>query len=463
MAILFKSRAKNPGGFREFLVIAFPLVISNASITLMHFIDRLMLSWSSPEEIAACIPAGIFAWMLLAVFIGISEYTNSFIAQFFGAKRYFSIGAATWQGIFFSLICGIASLSLLPLGIKIFDWIGHPADIIQYEKTYYSIIFSGGTFIILKESLSSFYSGRGKTLVVMTVNILANIFNAVLDYALIFGAWGFPCMGIKGAALATVISTIITCIIFFVLFLSPRNAKRYNTRKMRFNWTLMKRMIRFGAPSGIHFFLEVSAFTAFIFIIGSIGKLELAASNIALSLNSLAWLPMLGAGMATATVVGQYIGKNDIKTAEKSAYTAVISVEIYMVIFAIIYICFPTMLLSLFQGDAVYSDVPFSEIQRYGKIILLLVAVYQISDAMNITFSGALRGAGDTRFAMWANIFFAWILFIPGTLVTVLYLKQGLIGAWCWATAYISMLGIAYLIRFRLGHWKRIKMISHHE
>lgn len=459
MSLSSSTLRKKPGGFREFLAIAYPLVISNLSLTLMNFVDRLMLSWSSPEEIAACIPAGILTWALLAVFIGISEYTNVFVAQFYGANQHSSIGAATWQGIFFSIVCGLLCLFLQPLGIRIFDLAGHSADITVYEKEYFSILFSGGTFIILKESLSSFYSGRGKTKVVMLVNIFANLVNAVLAYFLIFGFGKIPAMGIRGAALATLFSLIFACIAFFMLFLSPANAQKFHTRAAHFNLALMKRMIRFGTPAGVQFFLEIGSYTAFVFIIGKLGKIELAASNIALSINSLAFLPMLGAGIATATLVGQYIGRKDFVTAEKCAYTALIAVEAYMMFFALIYVTIPDFLLTLFQGDTANSDVPFSEIQHYGRLILILIAVYQIGDAMNITFSGALRGAGDTTFAMWANIFSAWMFFVPGTWLTIMVFKKGLIGAWCWASAYILILGSLYWLRFRSCYWKTIRMI----
>ncbi|MGC9329979.1 MAG: MATE family efflux transporter, partial [Candidatus Hinthialibacter sp.] len=129
MAAVSSSKLPQPGGFREFFRIAYPLVISNGATTLMHFIDRLFLSWSSQEEFAACIPASVLAWTILSVLVGISEYANSFVAQFYGAKRYASIGATIWQGIWFSLLGGIICLALMPAGLKVFDYVGHPSDV----------------------------------------------------------------------------------------------------------------------------------------------------------------------------------------------------------------------------------------------------------------------------------------------------------------------------------------------
>lgn len=460
MPILKLSTQRRPGGFREFFSIAYPLIISNASYTLMHFVDRLFLAWSSPGDIAACLPAGTLSYSLMAIFLGISEYTNTFVAQFYGASRSSAIGAATWQGIYFALFGGMVCLLLLPVGTLFLDWMGHPADILALEKIYFTNLFAGGTFFLLKEALSSFYSGRGKTLVVMLNNLAANLLNAFLDYVLIFGKWGFPKLGIQGAAVATVFSTFICCVVFFILFLAPKNHQMFRTRtSYRFNPNLMRRLMRFGTPAGIQFLLEVSSFTMFIFMVGNVGKIELAASNIAFSLNSLAWLPMIGASVATATLVGQHIGRKDPATAQKCVYTALISMESYMLLWAFLYICFPNTLFSLFQSSAPSADIPFSEVQRYGSLILMFVAIYQISDAMNLTFNGALRGAGDTAFPMWTSISLAWLLFVPGTWLSLNHFGMGIEAAWFWVTAYITLLGFILLIRFRSGQWKRFKVI----
>jgi len=131
-----------------------------------------------------------------------------------------------------------------------------------------------------------------------------------------------------------------------------------------------------------------------------------------------------------------------------------------MIFFAVIYICFPTPLMKLFHGDDASTEIPFDQIIKYGAKTLLLVGLYQISDAMNITFNGALRGAGDTAFAMWASVVFAWLFFVPGTWAIVSLTHWGVLGAWLWATVYLTLLGLIYMLRFRSGKWKSIRMIS---
>lgn len=450
-----------PGGLREYLSVAYPLVISNAALSVMHFVDRLFLSWAGRDEIAASLPAGIMVFTFLAFFLGVSEYTNTFVAQYFGAKQYGKIGLATWQGIWFSAVSGALSLVLLPLGHLIFESSGHPPQIVEYEKSYFSIVYAGGVFYILNGALSAFYSGRGKTYVIMAVSVFANLVNGFLDYALIFGVWGFPQWGIRGAAAATLIATALMSAVYLVLFLSPANQRDFQTRSScRFDRDLTKRLIRFGAPSGAQFLLDIGSFTVFIFLIGRLGAVELAASNIVISINMLSFFPMTGAGIAAAALVGQYIGRKDYATAEKCAYTALIAVEAYMLILGSIYLLFPESLIEFFRGDAADAGVPFDRIVEYGTTILIFVAIYQISDGMLITFSGALRGAGDTAFAMWASIVFAWCFFVPGTWVTLNVLELGVVAAWIWATIYLLVIGFIFLWRFRSGYWKKIRVID---
>ncbi len=457
----FDTKPFKPGGFREFVYVALPLIISKASITVMNFVDRLFLSWSSTEEIAAAVPAGTLFFTLIAIFFGTSEYTNTFVAQYYGANRPKGIASSVWQGIYFSLISSVICFVMLPVGWFIFDLAGHDPKVAALEKMYFSWLMVCAPFIIINHALSGFYSGRGKTQVIMTLNVLAHLLNGFLDYALIFGKWGMPELGLKGAAIATVIAQVLLTVIYFCLILGPTNHQRYGTRTAtQFRWPLLKKLIRYGSPVGIQFTLDIGSFAAFSLMIGSLGNVELAASNIVMAINMLAFFPMIGAEVATCALVGQYIGRGDKKTAEKCAYTAWLSVEGYMIFFALIYVIFPEQLMLLFQGDYNNPNIPFEKIVDYGSTLLWLVAIYQISDGMILTFSGALRGAGDTFYAMWVSVIFAWCFFVPGAWIILHIIDWGIYAAWGWTTLYLTIVGLLLFLRFRSGKWKNIDLIG---
>jgi MATE family multidrug resistance protein len=231
---------------------------------------------------------------------------------------------------------------------------------------------------------------------------------------------------------------------------------------MGFDKILFTRLLRFGTPAGIQFTLDIGAFTLFIMLVGRMGELELAVTNIALSINMLAFLPMIGISIATTTLVGQYIGKKDLSAAEKSTYSSLKIALLYMGSTGVLFILFPEQLLSLFRRSP-EEAADFLPMVAYGRRILLLIAFYGFFDAMNIIFSGALKGAGDTRFTMWAAVIVAWVFFVPPIYLIVEVFNQGVLLAWGWATIYIIVIGTVFCFRFRSGKWKTIDLLARKE
>jgi len=436
--------------------------MSTASMTIMHFVDRVFLARYAKEAIAAAVPAGITSFTIICLFMGISGYTNAIVAQHYGAKKYEKCSLATWQGIIFSLVSYPAILLFIPLGPAIFRWAGHSIEVRALEVSYYTILMWGGLFVPLQSAVSSFFTGRGDTKTTMIANIIGNVFNVVLDYGLIFGRLGLPEMGIKGAALATVISSVIPVAILLFIFLYRYHHLYQSRATIRFDKELFMKLLKYGSPAGVQFTLDIGAFTLFIMLVGRIGEMELAVSNIALSINMLAFLPMIGISIATTTLVGQYIGKEDIKSAEKSTYSSLKIAFLYMGSMGLIFILFPEQLLSIFKSRKEEIE-NFAFIITHGRQILILIALYSIFDAMNIIFSGALKGAGDTRFTMWAAIIVAWIFFVPPVYVIIEILKEGVLLAWGWATLYIILIGSVFCWRFRTGKWKKIDLLGRKE
>ena len=452
-----------PGGYREVMNIAYPLIMSTASMTIMHFVDRVFLARYAKEAIAASVPAGITSFTIICLFMGISGYTNAIVAQHYGAGEYKKCSLAVWQGIIFSLISYIPILLFIPLGPTIFALAGHNPEIRTLEVSYYTILMWGGLFVPLHSAVASFFTGRGDTRTTMVASIIGNGVNVVLDYGLIFGRLGLPEMGIEGAAIATVISSVIPVAILFFLFLGRKYHTQYQSRAtMRFDRGLFMKLLKFGSPSGIQFTLDIGAFTFFIMLVGRIGEVELAVSNMALSINMLAFLPMIGISIATTTLVGQYIGKEDIRSAEKSTYSSLKVALLYMGGMALLFVLFPEQLLSIFKSSEDRVE-DFAIIIAYGRRILIMVALYSVFDAMNIIFSGALKGAGDTRFAMWAAIIVAWVFFVPPVYLIIEVFEKGVLMAWGWATLYIILIGSVFCWRFRKGKWKEIDLLGRRE
>jgi len=453
------KKSPPPGSYREILSLSYPLILSTASMTVMHFVDRMFLSWYSQAAIAAATPAGITSFTIVCFFMGVSQYTTTIVAQYFGAKDNATCGTATWQGVFFSLASYGAIVLCIPLGPVIFHWGGHSSELVELEVRYFSILMWGGGLVPLQSALASFFTGRGDTKTTMMANVAGNAVNVILDYGLIFGKWGLPEMGLPGAALATVLASIVPVVILTCLFLRRENNRQFATHRVRFDAQLFRKLLRYGVPAGFQFFLEIGCFTLFVLIVGRLGEVELAVTNIALTIDMLAFMPVIGISIATSTLVGQSMGRGEPDLAEKTTYAALVLVLAYMGFMATIFVLFPGPLLSIFKIRG-HEVADFSVVLQYGRYILIMVAIYSVFDALGIAFSAGLKGAGDTRFVMWTAVIAGWTLFVPPVYLTVSVFHGGLILAWVWATLYIVILGLVYFWRFRKGKWKTIDMIG---
>jgi MATE family multidrug resistance protein len=391
--------------------------------------------------------------------MGTAGYVSTFVAQYYGARRYHRIGPALWQGIYISLIGGLVLLCVIPLAEPTFRLIGHSPQIQQHEVIYFQILCLGGGAYIGSYALSGFFSGRGRTWPVMWVNIATTAVNLVLDYALIFGHWGFPELGIRGAAIATVLAGIFSLLVFFVLLFSGEKDSIYHTRRgWRLEKELLSRILRFGFPSGVQFFLEIGAFTGFVLVVGRLGTASLAATNIAFNINTLAFMPMIGCGIAISVLVGQYLGAQKPDIAQSAVYSGFHLTFFYMASIAAAYVLLPDLFVAPFAHQA--DPEGFAEIYGYSVVLLRFVAIYCLFDTMNIIFCSAIKGAGDTRFVMIMTTFLSVFILIIPVYLTVEVLGFGLMVAWVFATAYVISLGVAFYLRFLGGKWRSMRVIE---
>ena len=440
--------------------MASPLIMSTASLTLSLFVDRMFLSWYSEAAVAASVPGGITYFTICSFFIGTAQYVNSIVAQYYGAQDLRSCSRAVWQGVLFGLLSIPVILLCIPVGFAVFSWANHDPVVQQLENDYFALLMVGGVVQPINAALASFFSGRGKTIVVMWGNLAGNLANAILAYLLIFGKLGLPEMGITGAGLATAVTGAIPTCYWLWLFLSARHQRDYATRReLTFDPKMFWMLLRFGIPSGIQFFLDVGSFTVFVLLIGRSGQVDLAASNIVLSIEMLAFLPMVGMSIATATLVGKYVGMEREDVAEKTVYAAFNLAFCYMATMALMFLLFPEVFLELFRSK---QDIGsnFNEVLARGVLMLRIVAVWTLYDTLFIIFSGALKGAGDTVFAMWAQIIIAWIFFVPPVYFIIQHLGMGVLAAWYWGLFYVMLIGIVFWGRFRRGSWRTISMIN---
>ena len=447
---------KRTGNFREVLAVALPLILSSSCHAMNMFVDRLMLTRFSPAASAASFTGGLTNFTLSCIFFGTVGYTGTFVAQYAGANRIHRIGRTVWQGIFLSLAGGIILATGIWWAPWMFNLFKHDPEVTKQEIIYFQVLAGGAFVFLLTAALTSFWSGRGKTMTVLIISAVITLFNIPLNYIFIFGKCGAPELGACGAALGTVLAESIGVALCFALFLRKRARERYFTLSCRFDRQLLKRMLVYGLPNGAQLALDLIAFNIFSILLGCYGVTVHEASSITFGINNIAFCPIMGMGQTAAILVGQSIGANDIPLAKRSVRNTCFLVLIYSVVMIVLFSGFQDFMLSAFVRPGDTSQI---ETMRLAKIMLHFLSLYLLFDGTNITYSNVLRGAGDTSFTMW-TLAVVGIVFFAIPCLVAFYLKMAWWVLWSLLCFEILLLCIIYTVRYRQGKWTKMRVIE---
>lgn len=445
--------------WKQIIHVAWPLIIANSFWNLQLTIDRIYLGMLSTESLGAAMAVmGVF-WVPMALLQGTSSYITTFVAQYFGAAEKEKIGEATWQAIFVALIGGILFLFLNFLSSWFFALVGHSQNIQKLEVLYYNSVSFSALPTALVAVASGFFTGLGRTKMVIGINLVGLVLNAILDYLMIFGKMGFPALGIEGAGYATAIATYGAAACgFYLLFSSEHELKFKIYSSIRLNMKLLKQFLKFGLPSGLQWALEGLAFTVFLIIMGRLnhGEAALASSSIAVTVMMLSVLPSMGIAQAVMTLVGQNLGEKKPEKAEAVTWAGVQVSLIYMSCIALTFLTIPDFYLSWFANHE--NLELWNQVQVLVPQILKIVALFTVLDSVYLNISFALKGAGDTRFVSLIALLIPWpIMVLPTYLVKDW--AHSVIWAWSFAAVY-SLTTVAILfLRFKQGRWKSMSVI----
>jgi MATE family multidrug resistance protein len=337
--------------------------------------------------------------------------------------------------------------------------VGHAPEVRALEKTYFGICALGAPLVLGSAALGGYFSGRHRTGLLMTAQVSGLALNALLDWLLIFGKAGFPALGMAGAAWATVIAHALVFATLAGLFLGPRARRELNTwRRRGLDGELLARLLRFGLPQGARYTIEAVAWTLFVMVVGRIGTVELASTNIAWRINGIAFFPVIGLSQAVAILVGNAQGARRPDLAARAMWRGILLTQIWMVSGAVLFVVFPRELYGLFRGaDGMGAD-GFARVAVLGVVLLRYVAAYCLLDGMNVLLVGALQAAGDTHWTMVVSL-------LLHALFTALVLAGDALGAslndqWLLATVFVLIQALVWLARFHEGRWRDMRVIE---
>lgn len=451
-----------PGSFREILGVALPVIAGMAAQTVMMFCDRMFLARHSVWELQAALPAGILAFTLICLFQGAAGYASTFVSQNHGAGNPRGVAISYAQGVFIALFSAPLLLALTPAGEALLALGGHSERVLALEKAYFRWMMVAGAGSTLTAGAASLWSGLGRTSVTMMAGMAGASLNILLDWMLIFGRFGLPEMGIRGAGLATAVSSLLPGTILILLSMTGPVSREFPLRaNFRLDETQFLKTLKYGVPSAVSVFMDVASFSVFVFLTGRFSPVEFTASNIAFGVNNLAFHPMLGFGITTTILVGRYQGAGDSRMAARVTRRTLMVALLYFAFIASTFLIIPGTYMAMFRSPE--ADVPFDQLSATGSVLLGILCLWGGFDAVSLMMGGALRGAGDTRFVMLLSSCMGWLFWIPGLYLLYRRPGTGVVTMWLFTTLYVALLAAGYFIRYRRGNWRSMVLVQRGE
>ena len=452
------SRFKKNGDVKDVLVVALPMLLSMSFDTLMTFIDRLFLSKLGPAEMNAALGAGAVQLALTMFFTGMISYTTAMVAQRLGGKRRWDCARAFMQALYVSLMCVPLLYLTIPLGHFAFGMEHLPADQLQYQKTYFNILMFGGVINLVRNVAPCFFSGIGETKIVMKAAFVGMLVNVACNFVLIYGMGPIPALGVAGAAYGTLIGNVVSTVILFAKFFGKSCHRRFRTRyAFAFSWPLTRELLKKGIPSGVEMFLNMSAFQLLILMFHALGPESATASSVMFNWDMVAYVPLMGLEVASTSLVGRYVGAKDGAAASRSTYSGLKLGWGYSLLMGIFFIFLPGILTDIFKPDVAEASaeaIAIFESARPMSIFMLRIATFYIFvEVLLVIYAGALRGAGDTLWVMFACAIMNWC--VAGALYLVAYVF-GLPAhlAWIAVVAVYSTAPVLFWLRWKSGKWR---------
>jgi len=435
------------------LHLAWPIVVSRSTQVVVGLCDALMVADLGEAALAATTTGALDTYAVVMLPFGIVFIVQSFASQLYGKGEAVAARRYGYYGVLVAIATQLVCVAALPAIRPLIAHGDYAPDVRSLLGDYLVWRLPAAGAIVGLEALGNYYAGLGNTRLPMRVSVLAMVLNVAGNWILIGGHLGAPALGVRGAALASALSTAIAFAVLLIKFVLDGRSVR--SVLPRLSMREFASMLRFGVPSGLNWFVELLAFIFFVnVVVGGLGTTALAALMVVFQVNAVSFMPAFGLSSAGAILVGQAIGAGRKDLVPRAVRLTFATVATWQVSVGVVYLIAPELLFSAFVPS---REEPGS-LLRVGAALLALSAAWQLFDAAAATLGEALRAAGDTMFTMWARIAIAWLVFAPGSYFTVRHLGWSERGAALWMILYLAMLAIVLFARFHSGAWRRIEL-----
>jgi multidrug resistance protein, MATE family len=437
--------------FNYNLKLAYPVILGMLGHTLVAFVDNVMVGQLGTAELAAVSLANSFMFIAMSLGIGFSTAITPLVAKADGEGN-FQYGKSTFKHGFF--LCVILSF-LLFLGVflskPILYVMQQPQEVVELAIPYLNLVAASLIPLIVFQSFKQFSDGMSMTKYPMIATLIANIINVVLNYLFIFGKFGFPELGVVGAAIGTLVSRII--MVFYLWFLLLRNNKirpyLLNLNFLNLSKEMINKLFNLGFPSAMQMFFEVAIFTAAIWLSGILGKNPQAANQIALNLSSMTFMIAMGLSVVATIRVGNQMGLNKYVELRRIAFSIFLIAILFAIIFASLFLIFndilPKLYLDFDDPSKIFDNY---EVLEIAKTLLIIAAIFQISDTIQVIALGALRGMQDVLIPTLITFISYWVIGFPISYYLSMYTEYKSTGIWIGLLAGLTASGLLLFIRF---------------
>jgi len=431
--------------------LAYPVILGMLGHTLIGIVDNFMVGNLGSTEMAAVSLGNSFIFIGMSIGIGFSTAITPLIAEADAEKDDKKIRTTFHHGLLLSTILGIAIFMLIVLAKPIMLLMNQPAAVVDLAAPYIDWVAFSLIPVIIFQGYKQFADGLSETKYSMYAIYLANVVHIFFNYVLIYGIWFFPKLGIIGAALGTVISRIMMVVFLHYLLSRNEKFKRYfnNFSFQEIKKSILKKIINLGLPSAMQMLFEVTLFTAAIWLSGSISKNSQAGNQIALTLATTTFMFAMGLNVTAMIRVGNQKGINDFKNLIIVARSIFLLAIIFETFFALLFVVFHNYLPHLFLNMTDASQtIDNAEIIAITSKLLLVAAVFQISDGIQVVVLGALRGLQDVKISMYITFVAYWLIGFPISYYLGKHTSLEATGIWIGLLAGLSAAALFLYIRF---------------
>lgn len=458
------------GSVKELWSISSSLMISFFSMMLMVFIDRLYLANYSTAALTAATSAGTFSWAILLALSSLTSMSEVFVAQLNGAKKFFNLGDPVWQTIWISLFSLVV---FIPMALFLGKGLVAYGLFTPMQEEYFRWTMYFAPLYAIMTGISGFFIGQGKAAIVKWLAIAGNTINIVLDPIFIFGVKGVvPELGIAGAVIATTIGIAFQIVVFFIVFLSKKNAEAYNTKRITFDPALCMKIFRVGLPPAVFVLFELLGWSAFYKLMEGISMTHIVVASVCQSIMLLFLFFGMGVEKGVAAMTGNFLGAGFPERVSKVIRSGMMLNVIFGVLVMTVFLGFSEPIVEWFfsnpqavenSEDLIAAQGDLSNMKSLAQSGLIMMGIYLIIENIRWIIGGALTAAGDTFFLMIAGVFTIWgvmvlptylLIYLPGTPIQYAF--------WIWLVYSATAAAIVYG-RYAYGAWKTKSLLDHDE